>query len=91
MCALAKFLDASCQSSGTVIGLFRAGSKFACTVVQRVGAAAELIDAVLQISDILRCCGRLIRQLLQAAARSTYPSAAAGRCQGRLSTDLRLP
>ena len=70
MCALAKFLNAACQSSGTVIGLFRAGSKFACTVIQSVGAAAELIDAVLQISDILRCCGRLIRQLLQAAAKA---------------------
>ena len=70
MCALAKFLNAACQSSGTVIRLFRAGSKSACTIVQRVGAAAELINTVLQSADILRCCGRLIRQLLQTAAKA---------------------
>ena len=70
MCALAKFLNAACQTTSTVIGLFRAGSKFACTVIQSVGAAAELIDAVLQISDTLRCCVRTIRQLLQSAVKA---------------------
>ena len=58
MCALAKFLNAACQTTSTVIGLFRAGSKFACTVIQSVGAAAELIDAVLQISEIGRASCR---------------------------------